>query len=152
MRKLTRALNCTLLFAVGAGGLQTAYPRDEPKKHHEIKYEITISAKPAQQRCAASLEFTFQQRNTLAVVDSTLRNSDCAASSGEYTMLVKTRHDNGESKTLEFPVTWQREDDQALESHAEYSIGEDVDLISVRSRRMRCLCAADAEDESAPEE
>lgn len=91
--------------------------------------------------CAAIMELEYSQRNTIANVRGTIDNEDCAASSGDYKLAVKIRDANGELKTLEFPETWQRLDDQPVEFKGEYPIGENVDLVNVRTKQMHCTCA-----------
>lgn len=91
--------------------------------------------------CAAIMELEYSQRNTIANVRGTIDNEDCAASSGDYKLAVKIRDANGELKTLEFPETWQRLDNQTVEFKGEYPIGENVDLVSVRTKQMHCTCA-----------
>lgn len=154
MNKTLRALQYTLVLAVCVGSVQAASPQEEEsKKHHEIRYKMTLSiTPPAEQRCKASLELTFIQKNTVAVVDSTLSNGDCGASSGAYTILVRYRDESNELQSLEYPVTWQRDDDQAVETHNEYFIGDNVDLVTVRSRKLQCICGNSGDDETTPEE
>ena len=154
-----RSLAFTLaLFLCAIGlctlGAQAAFAQDDgPKKHHELKYEITFNrTPPARSRCKASLELAYQQKDTLAVVDATLNNADCAASSGEYTVLIRYRDQNSEQQSIEVPVTWERDDDQTIVTRAEYVIGENVDLVNVRPRRVRCLCAATEDGEATTEE
>jgi len=154
MKRILRPLQCITVAAVCVGGVQAASAQEqESKKNNEIRYTMTIkTTPPARQRCSASLEFTFQQKNTVAAVDTTLVNPDCGASSGEYTFLVRFRDDSNEVHTLEYPVTWQRDDDLDLETHNEYSIGDNVDLVTVRSRSMSCFCDVPGEDTPSPEE
>jgi hypothetical protein len=92
-------------------------------------------------QCAAMIELSYFQRNTIARVTGKIENKVCAASGGEYTLAVNVRDANGEIKTLEFVETWQRLDDKTVEFAKDYPIGENVDLTSVRSRRLRCTCA-----------
>ena len=152
---ILRALRYVLVLAVGGGGAQLACAQEEQesKRHHEIHYKITLSTTPpANQRCRASLEFTFIQKNTVAAVDATVSNPDCGASSGEYTMLVRFRDESNELQSLEYPETWQRDDDLAVETHRDYFIGDNVDLVSVRSRKMRCICVNSGAEGKTPEE
>ena len=96
--------------------------------------------------------FEYFQTNTVAVVKSTLSNPDCGASSGEYTLLVRFSDANNEAQSLEYAETWQRADDQDIESRKEYFIGDNVDLVTVRSRKLRCICDNAGEEGEAPEE
>ena len=155
MRKTLRAFQYLLVLAVGIGNTQivSAQERQESKKSHEIRYTMTLSTMPpAQQKCAAQLLFTFIQKNVVAAVESTLSNPDCGASSGDYTMLVRYRDENDEMQSLEYPETWRRDNDQDIESRKEYFIGDNVDLVTVRSRKLRCICDKAGAEEDAPEE
>lgn len=96
--------------------------------------------------CAAIMELEYIQKNTLASIRVTINNEECAASSGDYKLAVKIRDANGELKTLEFPESWRRQDDQPVEFKGEYPIGENVDLVNVRTKQMHCTCT------DAPEE
>ena len=155
MRKALHAFQFLLVLAIGIGTTQafSAQEQQESKKSYEIRYTMTLSTTPpAQQKCAAQLFFTFIQKNTVATVESTLSNPDCGASSGDYTMLVRYRDENNEMQSLEYPETWRRDDDQDIESRKEYFIGDDVDLVTVRSRKLRCICDNAGAEEDAPEE
>jgi hypothetical protein len=107
----------------------------------EVPIEIEIPSQKTTQ-CQATIAFEYTQRNTVARVEGSIENGICAASSGDYTIAVSFRDQNGELKTLEFGETWQRSDDQPVEFLTDYPIGENVELVSVRSRRLRCVCAA----------
>jgi len=154
MNRILRVFQYLSVLAVFAGGVQAAFAQEEEsKKHHEIRYEMTFrTTPPAEQRCKSSLEQEYRQKDTVAAVVSTIGNPDCGASSGSYTALVRFRDENNELQSLEYPETWQREDDLPIETHREYFIGHNVDLISVRSRKMRCICANSGEVEETPEE
>jgi len=155
MNKAMRAFQYLLVFAVGIGNTQAVSSQEEQKskKHHEIRYKMTISTTPAaEQKCEASMFFEYFQKNTVAVVNSTLGNPDCGASSGDYTLLVRFRDANNEAQSLEYAETWQRADDQDIESWKEYFIGDNVDLVTVRSRKLRCICDNAGEEGEAPEE
>ena len=155
MSKTLRAFQYLLVLAVGIGNTQiiSAQEQKESKKSYEIRYTMTLSTTPpAQPKCAAQLLFTFIQKNTVAAVESTLSNTDCGASSGDYTMHIRYRDENNEMQSLEYPETWRRDDDQDIESRKEYFIGDNVDLVTVRSRNLRCNCDNAAEEEDSPEE
>jgi hypothetical protein len=155
MSKALRVLQHLIVFALGIGGTQAvaAQEEQESKKHHEIRYQMTLSTTPpGEQKCAAELSYRYSQKDTVAAVETTLSNPDCGASSGNYTMLVRFRDENNEVQSLEYPETWQRDDDQIIESRKEYFIGNNVDLVSVRSRKLRCVCNKTGEEAEAPEE
>lgn len=96
---------------------------------------------PAKTRCEAIATVEYEQRNTIARVEGSIENGSCVASSGEYTIAIIVRDEKGESNTLEFSETWQRADDQPVKFLSDYEIGEGVELVRVRSRRLTCICA-----------
>jgi len=108
------------------------------KRAHEGEIEL-----PAQTtaQCDATIALEYTQRDTVVSVEGSIENGTCAASGGDYTIVVSFRGETGELKTLEFGETWQRSDDQPVEFSTDYKIGENADLVGVRSRRLRCVCA-----------
>jgi hypothetical protein len=108
----------------------------------ESKAPLTVTlGLPATLKCNAEIALTYAQKNTDANVEGELNNADCAASSGEYTLAVSIRDANGATQTLEFNETWQRSDNQNLVFEKDFPIGENVDLLRVRTRRLSCTCA-----------
>jgi hypothetical protein len=91
--------------------------------------------------CGAITTTQYLQLNTIARVDSNLKIEDCTAASGTFAVEVVVRDDEGGDKPLEFEETWQRSDDHDLVFSADYPIGENVELVSVRLRRLTCTCA-----------
>jgi len=109
-----------------------------------VEKEMTISIElppPKLEQCAATIELSYTQRDTMVSVEGTLENKVCAASSGDYTLAVSIRNENQEVTTVEFPQAWQRQDDQPVKFAGTYPIGENVDLVRVRPVRVRCTCA-----------
>src|SRR5262245_56086310 len=99
-------------------------------------------------QCAAGIELAYTQRDTAVSVEGTLQNKDCAASSGAYTVAISIRNEKDELTTVEFPESWQRQDDQPVKVIGTYPIGENVDVVRVRPVRLRCTCADPAEQTS----
>ena len=62
---------------------------------------------------------------------------------GDYEIEVRVRDANGDQQVLVFSESWQRDDDQPVAISADYPIGEDVELIRLRSRGLRCACLED---------
>jgi hypothetical protein len=133
-------------MSCGSTASRTSRPCDE--RDQEIartEQELTTTIKlPALQSdaCEAGIRFEFSQRGTLARLQGTIENRTCAASTGEYSVAVRIKDAAGEIKTLEFRESWQRADSQAVTFKSDYPIGENVDLLSVRTRSLRCTCAA----------
>jgi hypothetical protein len=107
----------------------------------EITFSLEIPA-PKTSHCAASIELGYSQRDTVVNVEGTIENKDCGASQGEYKLAVRIRDENRELKTLEFFESWQRLDSEPVRFEGVHSIGENVDLVSVRSIQLSCTCTA----------
>lgn len=105
----------------------------------QIPIEIELPTQTTTQ-CDATIALEYTQRDTVVRVEGSIDNGTCAASSGDYAIVVSFRDGNGELKTLEFGETWQRSDDRPIAFTTDYRIGENVDLVGVRSRRLRCVC------------
>ena len=143
------ALSAIALLALPASA--QAQREREPttvRVEQEIKIPIELPAVPSAQ-CEASAESEYHQRNTLARLIGTIAVADCTTASGTYAVTVRVRDASGEIKPLEFSETWQRSDDQAVKFTKDYPIGENVELVSVRVRGLRCTCA-DAPAQPAP--
>ena len=119
----------------------------------EQALKIPIEARAlSNAQCAATTTTEYLQRNTIARVNSILKIEDCAAASGAFTVAVRVRDESGEDKSLEFDETWQRSDDQDVKFAADYPIGENTELISVRVRRLSCTCADPAQEDPVDQE
>ena len=121
---------------------------DQNKKTHVTTIAVAkdmpieIQANVKQPSCDATMAIQYEQRNTVARVAATIENPSCAACTGEYTIFVRVRDESGESKTLEFPGQWRRADDEPVKFTADYPVGTNVDVLSVRTKGLRCVCAA----------
>jgi hypothetical protein len=103
-------------------------------------------AAPKDRQCETRIAVEYFQRDTIARVNGVIENETCAASSGQYEIEVRVKNENGEIQTLEVGESWQRDDDQPVEFTADYPIGENVELITLRSRGLRCICAGAIEE------
>ena len=131
--------------AVGASRTRSRCEREpEPAARttvqQEIKVSIEVPVEPSNQ-CEATSTTEYQQRNTVARVNTALAVAGCAAAAGGLTVTARIRDAGGEVKSLEFNETWQRSGDQEVAMTADYPIGENVDLLSVRVRQLTCTCA-----------
>lgn len=112
------------------------------ENHMEIEHTVKLTMKPPEsRRCQAQLQISYLQKNDVASVESTLNNSDCAASSGSYIVAVRIRDENDEMSNIEYEETWQRVNIQPIVMKKEYFAGENVDIIRVNTRKLRCTCA-----------
>jgi hypothetical protein len=93
--------------------------------------------------CSATTTTEYLQLNAIARVNSTLKISDCTVASGAFSVALRIRDESGAEKPVEFNETWQRSDAQDVKFAADYPIGENVELLSVRMRRLSCTCADD---------
>jgi hypothetical protein len=112
----------------------------------EKKYQITFETTQHKQYCKAQVWTEYLQKNTVAAVNGGIINEDCGPSSGEFAVSVRFKDENGEVHNLEFVEQWQREDDQEILFDNEYFMGENVDLIRARARKVVCVCTESEED------
>ena len=108
----------------------------------EKTYSIRFEATQQKQYCKARLSIEYTQRNTLADYNGSIINKDCDASSGTYTISVRYRDEAGETHSIETNHVWDRNNNQDIEFAGQTMIGENVDLIRVRGRKIKCVCAA----------
>ena len=108
----------------------------ESTKTYEMRFETTEHKR----YCKASVWVEYSQYDTEARYNGEITNEDCAASGGTYVISVRYRDESGEVHSVESEHTWRREDDQKIIFHGAQSIGENVDLIRVRARKIQCVC------------
>lgn len=113
---------------------------DSESRTMEVRVTKTIKLEHRAGGCKANLQLEYWQKGDVAEVETTLTNPECGASSGEYTLQVRYRGDDGEMTTDEYPETWVREDSEPILTTKQYRIGNDVDLVRVRSRNLSCEC------------
>ena len=110
------------------------------RTEQELTISIEVPALPSAQ-CEATVSTDYHQRNTVVRVASTIEVEGCAAAAGEFTLAVRVKGDDGPREPLEFKQPWQRTDAADVTLSADYPIGENVELVSVRTRDLRCTCA-----------
>jgi hypothetical protein len=108
----------------------------------EVPITIQLPALSSKE-CSATTTTEYVQLNTIARVNGTLKIEDCTVASGAFSIALRIRDESGEDNPVEFDETWQRSDDQDVKFGADYPIGENVELLSVRVRRLSCTCADD---------
>jgi len=106
----------------------------------EYEKSVPITLEYNTDACKADLNLEYFQKGTDAHVKSTLHNDDCGASSGNYTVRVQYKDAAGGSKQVEFEETWERNDDSDVTGEKDYYVGDDVDILRVRSKGLSCSC------------
>jgi hypothetical protein len=107
---------------------------------------VVIEAPTQGPQCEASTLTEYQQRNNAARVTGTVSLSMCpAGTTGSFTLVARVRDDAGEIKPIEFNETWTRADAGDHTFNTDYPIGDNVELMSVRVRNLKCTCAAAAQ-------
>jgi hypothetical protein len=125
-------------------GTRVTVEKDASKTHVVVEQDVSVTLEIKQKptaACAATVDFEYQQRNTVAHVTGAIENAQCAASGGDYVLAVTIRDAKGEVSTLEFPQQWSRSDAASVKFTHDLPIGPNVDLQNVRTRRLRCTCA-----------
>jgi hypothetical protein len=110
------------------------------RAEQEVKFLIELQDEEALQ-CEASTLTEYSQRNTVARVEGTVSTNCPAGSAGAYTVAARVRDPSGEVKVVEFSESWQRDTSDDVAFNADYPIGENVELTSVRIRNLSCTCA-----------
>lgn len=104
---------------------------------------VTASAGgPRGPQCETTTLTEYQQRGNVARVSGTVSIAACpAGTSGTFTLVARIRDESGETTTIEFPETWQLADSADHTFNSDYPIGDEVELMSVRVRSLKCTCA-----------
>ena len=108
----------------------------------EFKKVVPLTLEYNTAACKADLNLEYFQKGTHAHVKSTLHNDDCGASSGNYTVRVQYRDATGGSKQVEFEESWERSDDSDVTGEKDYFVGDDIDILRIRSKNLSCVCIA----------
>jgi hypothetical protein len=136
-----------VLFVICSALLWTSAAADRQTKPNSATFSKTIELKTEQHTnaCEASALLEYFQRGAEAEVETTIENSGCTASSGEFTIETTVRADGQtDSDKLSFPETWSRDNNESVVITKRYPIGDDVDLLRVKVRKLRCECSEEA--------
>jgi hypothetical protein len=145
--RIAAAVVASLACGMASGQQQQSIEGNSAEKTFTMKIELT----PTTQRCNAQVSIKYSQRNTMARVEGEVVNSDCAASSGDYTIAVRHKDEQGELHSIEYVEPWQRDDDQPYIFETDYPIGNNVDLIRVRARKVSCICTDPPAESDEPD-
>jgi len=108
----------------------------------QVPVAAVTASQPSGPQCEATTLTEYFQRNTVARVSGTISIASCpAGTTGNYNVVARVRDDSGEIKPIEFGETWQRADAGDVIFNADYPIGENVELVNVRVRDLKCTCA-----------
>jgi hypothetical protein len=103
-------------------------------------------------QCEATTSTEYQQRNNVARVTGVVSVTSCpGGSAGTFDVVARVRDDSGEIKPIEFAETWQRDDKGDSPFNGDYPIGDNVELVNVRVRNLKCTCAEAPEAAPAAE-
>jgi len=110
-----------------------------------IRIPIPVSVLNGPQ-CEASTYTEYEQRGNVARVTGRVSISACpAGTAGKFTLVARVRDDAGMSMPIEFSEMWQSPDAQDYIFFADYPIGRNVFLESVRVRNLTCTCESPAQ-------
>ena len=105
-----------------------------------------VPSQPSAAQCEATTLTNTSSGTRLRTSTATVSVANCpAGTTGNFTLVARVRDDNGETRPIEFNETWQRDDAQDVSFNADYPIGENVELMSVRVRGLKCTCAEPAQ-------
>lgn len=108
---------------------------------------IEIKLESESGMCQATASLDYFQRGPEAQVETSIDTDDCAAAKGDYVVKLTIRADGDqESKVLTFDETWERSEDTPVETMRRYPIGDGVDLLRVKTRKLSCTCTDAGED------
>jgi hypothetical protein len=93
------------------------------------------------QRCGASVALDYFQRGAEAEAEMSVDTLDCAAASGSFVVEVSIRADSADGpEKLVFDESWSREDKKPVIMKRKYAIGDAVQLLRIRIRKVACSC------------
>lgn len=114
-------------------------------------FELKLESKPG--ICQATASLDYFQRGNEAQVETSIDTEDCSAAEGAFVVKLTIRADGEEEPSvLDFEETWERNDDAPVESMRRYPIGDNVDLLRVRTRKLSCTCSTDGEEDITNQE
>ena len=116
----------------------------------EIRHDYKIELKPTLvgPECQARVSISYVPMYDKVRVETTVEHDGCAASSGDYTLRVRTRDTDGEVATQDILESWRRTDAVRVDHMKVYPLDPERELVWVRVRTERKTnCRCDAVDE-----
>jgi hypothetical protein len=97
-------------------------------------------------QCEASTYTEYEQRGNVARVRGMVSISACPSGTrGTFAVVTRVKNDAGTVTPIEFSEVWQSADTEDYVFFADYPIGDNVFLESVRVRNLRCTCEGPAQ-------
>ena len=137
------ALVASVVFS--SVGLSQEAERMHTGASAEKKYIVKLEATQHKQYCQARASIEYIQNDHVASVKGQIAKEGCVQAGGQYTVAVRIRDENGDLRNLEFQEPWSSDSELPLIFQADYEIGDDVDLIRVRTKSLKCVCV-DSDD------
>ena len=107
--------------------------------------KVTLTMEPRQPECEAQVSISYMQMSAQISVETTVEHEGCVASSGDYTLRLRTVDGEDEIDTREIDESWTRTEPGPVQSEKVYDIGGDRRLISAQvstAPATNCRCAA----------
>ena len=113
----------------------------------EIRHEYKIELKPTMvgPECQAQVSISYVPMYDKVRVETSVEHDGCAASSGDYTLRVRTRGTDGEVATQDIHESWRRTDAVRVDRTDVYPVDPERELVWVRvrtERKTNCRCDA----------
>lgn len=138
--------------ATGEASIKIERSSEHQAQGQEFEKKVGVTLEYDQKGCAATLSLEYYQKGTDAHVKSTLKNDQCAASSGSYVLRIRYRPQEGEMDGVEYEETWSRDDDADVIVEKDYFVGKDLDIRRVSSAKLRCTCTETETEPAATSE
>ena len=107
-----------------------------------VSADAAAAEEYASQSCRATAAFDYFQRGAEAEVEARIDNPHCAASSGDFFVEITVKADGADApEKLRFEEAWSRADAQTVVFARRYPIGDNVDLLRIRIRKLTCACS-----------
>ena len=113
----------------------------------EIRHEYKIELKPTMvgPECQAQVSISYVPMYDKVRVETAVEHDGCPASSGDYTLRVRTRGTDGEVATQDIHESWRRTDAVRVDRTDVYPVDPERELVWVRvrtERKTNCRCDA----------
>jgi hypothetical protein len=125
-----------------AGGSRVRQNCEQPETTVRAQAKLrNPTAAPSAPQCEATTLTEYSQRNDVARVTGTISLANClAGTTGAYDIVARVKDETGEIKPIEFSEIWQNDAAQDVPFKADYPIGNNVELVNVRVRNLKCTC------------